>query len=316
MNVKIHSKNFDLLSSHEKLINRQTQKIRKWLPTFDPEIVDLSVSIENLPRGSQYRTSLVLTIPQRSIRVEELEDNPTSSLVQAFSELRRRVKKFKSQLNRERLWRKDIEPAATPSTPAAWEVEETLRDNLEKIENYLRREIYHQVISGTMPPGLMEPHALVDEVFLHVRANFLSKPASISIEQWVFQVVRETLSRQLDEIEEHRDERHVEESADQMDSWEDERLNFYQPDESLMVEDLLHDGRSSNPEEILAREEVEDQLHRCIARLPKDLRESFVLFALEGFTSDEVAMMTGKSADVVVKEVESARNTLRREMKL
>lgn len=316
MNIKIHSKNFELLTSHQKLIDRQTQKIRKWLPTFDPEIVDLTVNVENLARGSQYRTSLLLTIPQRSIRVEELEDNPTSSIVKAFAELRRRVKRFKSQLNRERLWRKEIEPASAPMAPATWEVEEALRDNLEKIENYIRREIYHQVIGGTMPPGFLEPHALVDDVFLQVRANYLSKPASLSLEQWVFQVVRDTLRRQLEEIEVHRDEPHMEENAAQVEGWEDEQLNFYQPDESLMVEDLLKDGQSSNPEEIMAKDEIEEQLHRCIARLPGSLRESFVLFALEGFTSDEVAMMTGKSADEVVNDVESARNALKQEMKL
>ncbi|HUV12864.1 MAG TPA: HPF/RaiA family ribosome-associated protein [Acidobacteriota bacterium] len=316
MNIKTHSKNFELLKSHDKLINRQTQKIRKWLPTFDPEIVDLTVNIERLPRGSQYRTSLLLTIPQRSIRVEELEDNATTSIVKAFAELRRRVKRFKSQLNRERLWRREIEPEGVPMTPAAWEVEEALRDHMEKIENFIRREVYHQVIAGAMPPGFLEPHALVDDVFLHVRANYLRKPASLSIEQWVFQVVRETLRTQLQEIEDHRDEPHFEESAARVEGWEDEQMNFYQPDESLLVEDLLQDGQSSNPEEIMEKEEVEEQLHRSIARLPASLRESFVLFALEGFTSDEVAMMTGKSPDEVVKDVESARSALRKDMKL
>ena len=167
-----------------------------------------------------------------------------------------------------------------------------------------------------MPPGFLEPHALVDDVFLQVRANYLSKPASLSLEQWIFQVVRETLHQQLEEIEVHRDEPHMEENAAQVEGWEDEQLNFYQPDESLMVEDLLRDGQSSNPEEIMAKDEVEEQLHRSIAQLPKPLRESFVLFALEGFTSDEVAMMTGKSADEVVKDVESARSALKQEMKL
>jgi RNA polymerase sigma factor (sigma-70 family) len=316
MNVKIQSKNFELLKSHEKLIDRQTQKIRKWLPTFDPEIVDLTVTMERLPRGNQHRTSVILTIPQRSIRVEELEDNPSSSIVKSFAELRRRVKRFKSQLNRERLWRKNVQTAGSSGTPVAWEVEESLRENLEKIENYIRREVYHQVIAGTMPPGVLEPHALVDDVFLQVRANYLGKPASLSVEQWIFQVVRETLRAQLKEIEDHRNDAHVEESVKGLQRWEDEQLNFYQPDESLVVEDLLQDGKSSNPEEIMEKEEVEDQLHQCIARLPDALRESFVLFALEGFTSDEVAMMTGASPEKIVEDVETARGLLRKEMKL
>ncbi|MFZ0426509.1 MAG: flagellar biosynthesis protein FliA, partial [Acidobacteriota bacterium] len=97
--------------------------------------------------------------------------------------------------------------------------------------------------------------------------------------------------------------------------WEDEALNFYQPDEAMHLEDLMSDGSTSNPEELMEREETEAQLQRAIAALPSSIRESFVLFALEGFTSDEVAMMTGKEPQEVLDEVEQAREALRRDLK-
>ncbi len=314
MNVKIHPRNLDLLKSHEQLINRQCAKIRKMLPTFAPETVDMDVSLAKLPRGSQFQTGLVLTLPQRVIKVEEIENNPTTSLVHAFSELRRRVQRFKSQLNREKLWRKQP-PPSTPTVPLTrWEVESEANTHLEKLEGYIRREVFHLVVQSQIPPGILEPQALVDDVFLFVTSRPEGKPPNLTIEQWMFKVAGTILQERFDELNTQRDDRHIEEEANRQKQWEDEDLNFYQPDESMHLEDLLRDGSISNPEQLLERDEMEAQLQRAIAALSPSVRESFVLFALEGFTSDEVAMMTGKQPQKILDEVEQAREALRREL--
>lgn len=315
MNVKIHPRNLDLLKSHEKLIDRQCAKIRKMLPTFAPETVDMDVSLAKLPRGSQFQTGLVLTLPQRVIKVEEIENNPTTSLVHAFGEMRRRVQRFKSQLNREKLWHKQP-PPATPALPLTrWEVESEANTHLEKLENYLRREIFHLVIQGELPPGILEPQALVDDIYLFVTSRPEGKPSGLTIEQWMFQVARTIMREHLEEIDKHREEPHMEEEAEGQTQWEDEDLDFYQPDESMHLEDLMRDGSVSNPEQLLERDETEALLQRAIAKLPASIRESFVLFALEGFTSDEVAMMTGKQPQEILDEVEQAREALHRDLK-
>jgi RNA polymerase sigma factor (sigma-70 family) len=130
----------------------------------------------------------------------------------------------------------------------------------------------------------------------------------------MFRLARNHIQQRLSKLEEHRDDTHLEEQAGLAERWEDESLNFYQPDEALRVEDLLKDGASFNPEQLLQRDEVEEQIHRAIANLPRHLRESFVLFALEGFTSDEVAMMTGSEPRQILEQVEEARERLRREL--
>jgi RNA polymerase sigma factor (sigma-70 family) len=319
MNVRIHPRNLDLLKSHERLVERHASKIRKMLGTFAKDSMELDVTLEKLPRGSQFQTSLVLALPQQTIKVEDIQDNPTSSIVNAFDDLKRRVKRFKSRLTRERLWRKEA-VASTPGgeTPVAarpWDVESEANEHLDKVENYLRREIYHQVLLGTMPPGVIEAQALADEVFVEVTSGYRFKPDGLTMEQWMFQVARRILKERLEDLEAHRDEPHMEEELAAERRWEDEDFHFYQPDESLRLEDLLRDGQGANPEELLAREETVDRLQRAVAGLAPELRESFVLFALEGFTSDEVAMMTGKTPTQVVSEVEQAREILRRDLK-
>jgi RNA polymerase sigma factor (sigma-70 family) len=182
------------------------------------------------------------------------------------------------------------------------------------VENYIRREIYHQVLTGVVPLGLLEPQALVDEVFLIATTQSTDMPSNLAFDQWMFQIARRTLRRKVQEIEAHRGELSVQDAAAAQERWEDEELNFYQPDESLQVEDLLTDGKSWNPEELLKRDEIAAQVQQEIANLPDAIRESFVLFALEGFTSDEVAMLTEKTPEKIVQEVETAREILRKQL--
>lgn len=310
MNLKLHNKNFNPPHNLRRVITRQAAKVRKVLPTFKPEDLDLHVTIEQLPRGNQFHTALVLTTPQNVIRVEELEDNPTRSVLDAFRELGRRIKKFKSQLNREQFWKKQ-EIAFTEPTPSKPDLESIISENLDKVENYIRRELYYQTLLETIPPGILQPQALVDQVFLEVSSQAGMQPANVSPDQWIFQVARSVIQRRIESLEEREDDSHLEEEVRPAERWDDEELNFYQPDEVLHLEDLLTDRHVSTPEEFLEREETEASLHRAIAHLPEETRESFVLFALEGFNSDEVAMITGKTPEQVLKEVEEARSRLK-----
>ena len=316
MNLKVQNRNLDVSSSLERLIQRKSRKVRKMLPTFSPEVLDLHVTLEKLPRGSQYQTVLVLTTPQTAIRVEEIENNLPSSVLRAYDELVRRIKKFKSQLNRERFWQRQPGWATPESVEASGqELENAISQHLDKVENYIRREIFHQTLLKNLPSGLLQPQAVVDEVFLEVSSKQATRPENVSVEQWMFQAAREKITRRIWDLQASRQELHIEEAANLNPRWDDEASNFYQPDEVLRLEDLLSDNSSTNPEELLAREETEEILQTAVARLPSSIRESFVLFVLEGFNSDEVAMITGRAPADVLHEVEQAREQLRRQMK-
>ncbi len=314
MNFNVHTRNVDLLPSHNKLIQRHTAKIRKLLDSFSADAVDLTLRLERLPRGNQFRASLVLTLPQQTLAVESVQDAATSALTEVFRDLFRKIKRFKSHLSREQIWKRR-RVGEQPSTPAAWEVQEIAVENLERLETFIRREILHAVMQGEIPPGVVEPQAVVDDVFLYVTSQPQAKPPQMTVLQWMIQTARELLQKRFQEAQEKGEDSHVEETAQEKTSWDDEVLSFYQPDEELRVEDLLADPHTDSPEEVLAREEMATRLEKAVAGLPNSLRESFVLFALEGFTSDEVAMMTGKTPDQVLAEVEEARELLRRELR-
>ena len=315
MNVKIQNRHLNVTVALERLIDRHSRKIQKILPTFASQDLDLHINLEKLPRGQQYHTVLVLTMPQNSIRVEEMANDPAPSVLRAFTELLRRVKKFKSQLNRERFWSKEAIPSPeTDSAEPTRELENAINHNLDQVEQYIQRELYHRCIGANIPAGFLESQAVLDEVFLEVSSRASSRPEKISLQQWMFQIARSVVRNRVESAQSSLNQAHVEERVPPVSQWEDEEQAFHQPDEVLHLEDLIRDEHSVTPEELLEREEAQEKLHSSISQLPSSVRESFVLFCLEGFNSDEVAMITGKDPGEVLEDVEQARQELYQKM--
>ena len=316
MNIKIQGHHLHASDALKRLIERQSRKIARLLPTYPGPDLELHVTLEKLPRGQQYHAVLVLTTPQRVIRAEEMQSNASTGVLRSFEELTRRVKRFKSQLNREKYWkRKYVRSQEDVPAESLEDLETSINQNLDRVENYIRREVYHHSIIESLPPGLLDAQAILDEVFLTVSTQAHAAPVNIGAEQWMFQVAREALSRRLEALRQAKEELHLEDPVPQPSKWEDEELNFHHPDEVLHLEDLIQDEHSISPEEALEREERIESLQRAIAKLPVSVRDSFVLFDLEGFHSDEVAMMTGKEQSEVIKDVETARAQLREEIR-
>ncbi len=315
MNVKIQHRHVKVTEALKRLIDRHANKVEKILPTFASRDLDLHISLEELPRGKQFHAVLVLTIPQTQIRVERMENNPATSVLRAFDELLRRIKKFKSQLNRESLWKREPVSASTESRTYETRIlENAINQNLDKIENYIRRELLHRALIEDIPIGLLQARALVDEVFLEVNSRVMDRPEALPLDRWMFQIARRQLNSRFLELRETRENVHVEERADIASRWDDEELTFYQPDEVLSLEDLIRDEHSVDPEQLLAQEEAKDELQKAIAALPNEVREPFVLFALEGLNSDEVAMIMDKSSRDILRNVEKARMELRKRL--
>ena len=100
MKIEVKGRHLRMDPSLQRLIGRQSAKVRRLLPSFKPHDLDLHVAVEMLPRGRQCETVLVLVVPQTAIRVRETAANPSTSITHAFHELVRRVQKFKSRLAR------------------------------------------------------------------------------------------------------------------------------------------------------------------------------------------------------------------------
>ena len=88
-------------------------------------------------------------------------------------------------------------------------------------------------------------------------------------------------------------------------------FEFYQPDEVLMLEDLLADDGGTDPESQADRHKIAMVLHRAIADLPSVERRVLYRLHLDNATIAETADLFGLTETVVAEIAENAGATLR-----
>jgi RNA polymerase sigma factor (sigma-70 family) len=70
-------------------------------------------------------------------------------------------------------------------------------------------------------------------------------------------------------------------------------------------------GAAPTSEELVARKSEAQALEACVHQLPLPLREAFVLFELEGMSSEAIATLTGTPAGTIRRRVFTARAELK-----
>ncbi len=88
-------------------------------------------------------------------------------------------------------------------------------------------------------------------------------------------------------------------------------FEFYQPDEVLMLEDLIADDGGTDPETEVDRHDIAMALHRAIADLAPVERRVLYRMYLEDATIAETAHLLGLTEAEVLKIAENAAETLR-----
>jgi len=177
-----------------------------------------------------------------------------------------------------------------------------------------QREIYFREAQEQIAPGSVSKDEVIDEAVAVALSDGQEKPEKLSLEPWLY---RQAL-RALDELsrtdESNGNAVHLEDSArlPNVKGSDEPGLQFHQPDESITGATVIADSRVSTPEQILAS----DELLRLIASSLRDLgagpREAFILHAVEGFSVDEIVVITGLPADRVLAFVSAARDHLRK----
>ncbi len=160
----------------------------------------------------------------------------------------------------------------------------------------------------------MTKEEVIDEAIAAALSEGQEKPEKLALEPWLY---RQAL-RALDELsrteESNGNAVHLEDSARRpnVKGSDEPELQFHQPDESITGATVIPDSRVATPEEIMAS----DELLRLIASSLRDLgagpREAFILHAVEGFSIDEIVVITGLPAERVLDFVSAAREHLRK----
>jgi DNA-directed RNA polymerase specialized sigma24 family protein len=239
--------------------------------------------------------------------VRDIESSAPASVTRAFDELLRKIHKLKSQLNRERYWRRDVNRSQGVEVgPDQLKLEESINLNLDRIENYIRRELFYLAISKPFAPEAIQPQEVVDQVFYEVSAHLEQRPAHLLLDPWMFQLAHQCVR---DRARKARKNPGPEASA--IDS-EEEIFTYYHPQEDEHFSALLRQ-EGCDEDRVAQIKDMNEPIEAFIGHLSEPVREAFVLNVLEGFDIKDVAVITGQPTENVEAHVSAVRNQIRAE---
>jgi DNA-directed RNA polymerase specialized sigma24 family protein/ribosome-associated translation inhibitor RaiA len=315
----------------EKDFQHQIEKLRKRLQIFRPELIHLKGVVEDVSAREGTVVSLNLRLPSGQMAVQTAAPTAAAAVKNAFEDLLQQVKKHKDLLRASHKWQRGKRDdrsrptirqvpfeatlaAVHPPIVSADDVRSYVNVNLARLERFVERQIYFRETQDALFPETLTKEEVIDETIAAALSDGLEKPERLALEPWLYHLALRALDdlSQLDETDGHAV--HLEDSARRRNvkASDEPELQFHQPDESMTGETVIPDSRVSTPEQILAS----DEMLRLIASALRDLgsgpREAFILNAIEGFSVDEITVITGLPAERVLVFISVAREHLRK----
>lgn len=318
----------------EKDLQHQIEKLQKRLQVFRPELVHLKGVVEEISPREGISVSLNLRLPSGQMAVQSSAPTAAAAVKSGFDDLLQQVNKHKELLRASHKWHRGkrgtvVRPAAVvkevpfeqtlaavfPPTISADDIRSYVNVNLARLERFVEREIYFREAQDSIPADSLSKEEVIDETIAAALVDGQEKPERLALEPWLYRLALRALDNLCVTDESNGDNaRPLEGSARRpnVKGSDEAELQFHQPDESMTGATVIPDARVATPEQILAS----DELLRLIASSLRDLgsgpREAFILHAIEGFSVDEIAGITGQPSDRVLAFVSAARDHLRK----
>lgn len=314
-----------------QMFGERAAELEGRLKDFPPDLVHLEGRIEKNPNHELYRASLRLKLPSTVLAVAEEGHDLAAVMAEAFEELFRRTDKHLARLRREPLWkrpeRRERLRELVKSPPEAEEQErrrlyfDLIQSHLDVLYGFVQRELLYLESTGALAPGELGGEELVDAVVLRGLEAFEQRPHRLTVSQWLISLALQVLT---EEVERLRRERAVEtlslesplpEPPQEPTRRDEERFDYWEPEERLRLEDLVPFEEAPTPEQAQVRREMRLALQRAIAALPQAWRQAVVLTTMEDAAPESAAQVMGIGEQALKEHLAHARAFLREKLK-
>jgi RNA polymerase sigma factor (sigma-70 family) len=313
----------------EKEVHQQVEKLRKRLQVFRPELVHLKGLIEeNSPREGVV-VSLNLRLPSGQMAAEKKASTPSSAVKAAFDDLLGQITRHKDLLRSTHKWprwRRGAETRPERQVPfedtlasvqapliSGDDVRTYVNVNLARLERFVERELYFRETSEQIEGESVTKDEVIDEAIARALGGG-DKPERVALEPWLYRLALHSMDDMARRAHEHNGSVHLEDSARKRNvkASDEAELQFHQPDEAILGATVIADQRVSTPEEIASSDELLRLVEAALHGTDRSAREAFILYAVEGFTHDEIAVITDRKLDDVRASVLVASEHLRK----
>jgi len=306
----------------DREFNHHTEKLQKRLQIFRPELVHLHAIVGPAPIPDGTMVSLNLRLPSGQMAVQENGPTPVAAIKAAFTELLKQITKHKELLRSDRFrgarklkrngdaakFEQSL-AAVHPPKASGDDIHTYVNANLQRLERFVGRELQYRENIGLIRPGLVTREEVVDEVIARALGEDEEKPELLSLERWLYRLAIQSIQRLAMQNDEALLSVRLEQSTRRQNvrASDEPMLQFHQPDETFSGEAVIPDTRVATPEEIAYTDEMVRMVEDALLKAPKEDREAFVLFAIEGFTLQEIAAVTDRTPEQVQQSVAAAR---------
>jgi len=197
-------------------------------------------------------------------------------------------------------------------TLASRDIDQYVSTELPRLNRFIDRELRYREAIGMLQPNLVTREEVVDEAIATALSGEEHRPDKVSVERWLYGLALKAISSVAERNSDESGTVHLELPAGRanVSGTDDAYLQFHQPDDKLSREDILPNPDISTPEAVALSDEFIDQVQRALTGAPPEQREAFTLFAIEGFTIDEIAQVSKRDAGEVKKSIRAARDVV------
>ena len=312
----------------EKEINHQIEKMRKRLQVFKPELVHLKAILEqNSPREGTF-VSLNLRLPSGQLAAQQKAPSPTAAIKTAFDDLMQQLIRHKELLRSSHKWRRwrsgpqeSPEPgvpfektlaAVLPPTVSAADIGSYVDANLSRLERFVDRELYFRRADDELPEDGITTGEVVDEVVARALADG-DRPEKLALEPWLYRLAMQSMDEMIARLHEIESPVHLEDSRRKQNvlASDEPALQYHQADEGWTRESSIPDRRVPTPEQAAYSDEMIALVQTALRGADRIDREAFLLYGIEGFSLNEIAVITGRHPEAVRESVQRARAQVR-----
>ena len=332
MNVHTSYKNLQKTPDLEREINQQTEKLKKRLQVFRPDLVHLRATVQENNAREGFTVSVDLKLPSGDMAARQNADTASAAIKTAFDQLTEQVTKHKNHLRAQWKWprrRKEGRNRPSPQVPfeetiaavqtptiSSDDITGYVNANLNRLFLYVEREILYRENTGALRRDQVMAEEVVDEVIANALTDSSHRPEKVSLEPWLYRLavraIDDIANRNSDESESVPLDHAAQKDRRMPPGTDENELQFHQPDEAVANEDLIPDTRVATPEATVYSEEMVTMVEAALLKARPQDREAFLLYVVEGFTPDEISVISDRPVDQVRKSVVSAREFLRK----
>lgn len=322
MNVQFSYK-ISKTSDLEKLINQQVEKLGRYLQVFRPESLSLKGTVEENSARQGIKVTLALRLPSAQAAAEETGSTAVAAVKAAFDDITDQVKKHK-EVWRDRRRNATRQPEGTvpfeetsasvkPEQVSSSDIASYVNVNLPRLRRFIQRELRYREDQQQLLPDQIAVDDVVGETIANALSDQPEKPERVKLEAWVHRLARQAINHLASD---GRDEGRIplerSHGSQNVHATDDALLQFHQPDERLFEENVIPDSTSNNPEELVARREMIDQMETTLREAGRNEQEAFILYTVEGFTVEEIADISNQSVEEVRAAIHKAGEHLQR----